>query len=185
MNWWKERWMIKKYKKTSFVAAVVSVLAISLTQSPIAGAAASAQTEHTLTVTSGVVKVFATTTQSFTPTGVTLSAGITNSTTTFFVNNSGNLTVSQFTMTITLPNNSNISAFKRCALNVAFTGANLCAAGSPITLTQPDSGASGTYTISLSGSGFYSFQITQNKTGTMLVSTSASLQNVVTTISNS
>jgi hypothetical protein len=107
----------------SLVAAVVGAIAIALTQPPIAEAAASALTDHTITVKSGHLRVFAADVQSNISTGVALSTTISNNTSkNFFVNNGGTLTVSRFTMTITLPNNSNVSTFRRCAVNVAFTG---------------------------------------------------------------
>jgi hypothetical protein len=178
--------MKKTHRKTSLVAAVVSVLVITLTQSPVAGAVSIAGTQQTLPVVSGNVRVFATATQSFVPTGVALSTTLTNAAKTFFVNNSGNLTLNQFTMTITLPNNSNVSSLKRCALNVAFTGVNTCAnAVTPVALTNPVSDSSTVYAFAIPGSGFYSFQITQNKSGTLGVGTSASLQNVTSSLSNS
>jgi hypothetical protein len=177
--------MVRTHRKISLVAAVVSVLAITLTQSPIA-AAASARMQQTLSVVSGNVRVFATTTQSFVPTGIALSTSIANGTAkTFFINNSGDLTVSRFTMTITLPNNSNISSFKRCAVNVSFTATNTCATGSPITLTNPVSDSATVYILSTPGPGYYSFQIIQNKTGSLVVATSASLANVASGVSNS
>ncbi len=185
-NWWKEREMVRTHRNTSLVAAVVGVLVITLTQSPVAGAASVARTQQTLSVTSGNVRVFATAFQSFTSTGVALNTSISNGAAkTFFINNSGNLTVSRFTMTVTLPANSNISAFKRCAVSVSFTGTNTCATGSPVTLTNPVSDSSTVYVLSTPGPGYYSFQITQNKNGSLIVSTSASLINVVAGIINS
>jgi hypothetical protein len=168
------------------VAAVVGAIAIALTQPPIAEAAASALTDHTITVKSGHLRVFATDVQSNISTGVALSTTISNNTAkNIYVNNGGTLTVSRFTMTITLPNNSNVSTFRRCAVNVAFTGPGICASGSPVTVTAPVSGAQTTYTLSLPGNGFYAFQINQNKTGTLGVSTSASLQYVTGAVTNS
>jgi hypothetical protein len=177
--------MLRKHRKTSLIAAVVGVLLITLTQSPIAAATVNAQTENSLSITSGNIRVFATVSQSFTATGTSLSTSIPNSVKAFYVNNSGDLTVSQFNMTITLPSNSNISSFRRCGLNVSVTPANVCASGSATNLTNPVSGAATVYSLSLPGSGFYAFLITQNKTGTLQVSTSASLQNVSFGTSNS
>ena len=178
--------MIRKPRSISLVAAAVSAILFALTQPPIANAAVTARSNNNLTVVSGTLQIFATATQSYTNTGVTLSTSVANGTAkTFFVNNSGNLVVSQFTMTITLPNSSNISSFRRCPLNVAFTGANTCAVGSPTVLTNPTSGTGTTYILPLPGPGFYSFQITQNKSGTMTVSTSASLSNLINGVFNS
>ena len=179
--------MFSKNKTTSLVAAVVGAFVVALTQPPVvANAAATAKTSHTLSISSGSVRVFATATQTFTSTGVALSTSISNGTAkTFFVNNGGSLSVSRFTMTITLPNSSNVSAFRRCAVNVSFTGSNTCASGSPVVLTNPTSGSATTYILTLPGTGYYSFQIVQNKTGTLGVSTSASLSNYTGVVTNS
>lgn len=178
--------MISKPRSISLVAAAVSAILFALTQPPIARAAVTARSDNNLTVISGSVQVFATANPSNTSTGVALSTLISNnSPKTFYVNNSGNLAVSRFIMTITLPSASNISSFRRCPLNVAFTGTNICASGSATVLTNPTSGAATTYVLPLPGAGFYSFQITQNKTGTMTVSTSASLSNFTGGVTNS
>ena len=153
---------------------------------PPAANAAAALTSNVLSVGSGTIRVFASNTQTFTSTGVGLSTGITNGTAqTFFVNNGGTLMPLRFTMTISLPKSANISAFRRCELNVAFTGANTCATGSPTPITFPGSGSASTYELPLPGSGFYSFQILQNKTGTMTVDTSARLADVPVGVRNS
>lgn len=179
--------MFSKNKGTSLVAAVVGACILALTQPPVADAAISATSNNsTLSVSSGTLRVFATATQTFTSTGVALSTAITNGTAkNFFVNNGGSLSVSRFTMTITLPNSSNVSAFRRCAVNVSFTGSNTCASGSPVVVTNPVSGSATTYVLTLPGNGYYAFQIVQNKSGTLGVSTSATLTNVTGSVTNS
>lgn len=178
--------MIKTHKSISLVAAVVSAFILALTQPPIADAAITARSSNSLSVVSGSVQVFATATQTFTSSGVALSTSISNGTAkNFFVNNGGSLSVSRFTMTITLPYSSNVSAFRRCNVNVSFTGSNTCASGSPTAITVPVSGSATTYILTLPGSGYYAFQIVQNKTGTLGVSTSASLSNYSSGTTNS
>ena len=162
-------------KSTSLVAAVVGALFIALTQPPVAEAAIKAQSNNALSVVSGKVVIFASASQTFVNTGVQLSTSVTNGTKTFYVNNSGSLAVSRFVLTINLPNNSNISAFRSCTINVAFSGNNVCASGSSTLLSNPNSGSAATYILALPGNSFYSFQITQNKSGTMTVDASASL----------
>ena len=170
----------------SLVAAVMGALVLAPIQSPMAFAAIEAKTSNVLTLSSGTLRVFATSNQTFVSPGIELSTPVSNGTArNFFVNNGGTLGVSRFTMTITLPNNSNVSTFRRCPVNVSFTGTNTCASGSPTTLTNPTSGAATSYLLALSGSDFYSFQIVQNKTGTMSVSTSSSLSHVSGAATNS
>lgn len=172
-------------RSASLVAAAMGAIILAPIQ-PTNANAVSALTHNVLAVSSGSIRVFATTSQTFTSTGVTLSTSISNGTAnTFFVNNGGTLMPMRFTMTISLPKSANISSFSRCGLNVAFTGAGICASGSPTILTFPGSGSSSTYELPLPGAGFYSFQIVQNKTGTMTVDTLASLSDVPTGVRNS
>lgn len=167
-------------RSASLVAAVVGALVIALTQPLVAEAAVKAQSNNTLSVVSGNVVVFATGSQSFTNTGIAFTTIVSNGTvSTFHINNSGSLGVSRFTMTITLPaSNSNVSAFRRCNLNVSFTGTNTCASGSPTIVTNPVHNVATVYTLTLPANSFYSFQIIQNKAGSLVVSVSASLANV-------
>ena len=178
---------MKRNARTASLAAVaMGVMIIAPIAAPLASAATTAATSNVLSVSSGTVRVFATAAQSFTNTGVALSTSISNATAkNFFINNSGSLSMSRFTLTITLPNSSNVSAFRRCNLNVSFTGTNTCASGSPTVVTNPVSGSATNYTLSLPANSYYSFQIVQNKTGTLTVATLASLTYVVAGVSNS
>ena len=178
--------MLQIRKRTSLVAAVMGALLIAPIQPPVASAAPVSKTNHVLNVSSGSIRVFATNTQTYTSTGAQLSTSVSNGVAkTFFVNNGGSLTVSRFVMTIVLPNSSNVSSFRRCNVNVAFTGTNVCASGSSTLLTNPVSGSATNYLISLPGPGFYSFQITQNKSGTMTVNTSSNTSFVTGVVNNS
>lgn len=173
-------------RSTSLVAAVVGAFLLAPIQPPVANGAPTARTLNTLNVSSGSLRIFATTTQSYISTGVALSTSVTNGAANrFFVNNGGSLTVSRFVMTINLPAASNVATFKRCPLGASFTGISSCSSGSPTTLTKPVSGSATNYLISLPGPGFYAFQIVQNKNGTMTVNTSGSLQYVTGSIRNS
>ena len=171
--------MRRNRRSASLVAAVVGALILALTQPPASFATTAVAKNNTLSVTTGSLIVFATGAQTFTNTGVPYSGIIGNGTVrTFHINNSGTLSVSRFTLTITLPTNSNISAFRRCAVNVTFTGTNTCASGSSTNVTQPSSGVATVYSLPLPANGFYSFQIVQNKVGTLGISTLVSLTNV-------
>jgi hypothetical protein len=170
----------------SLVAAVVGAIAIALTQPPASFATTAVAKNNTLSVSSGKVIVFASGAQTFTNTGIAYSGIIGNGTVrTFHINNSGNFSASRFTLTITLPNNSNVSAFRRCAVNVSFIGTNTCASGSSTNVTHPVTGVATVYTLTLPANGFYSFQIVQNKVGSLVVSTVASLTDVTGAVSHS
>jgi hypothetical protein len=165
----------------------MGALLLAPIQPPIASATTAVAKNNTLSVTSGSLIVFATGSQSFTNTGIAYSTIVGNGTVrTFHINNSGSLGVSRFTMTITLPAaNSNVSAFRRCALNVSFTGTNTCATGSPVVVTDPVHNSATTYILTLPANSFYSFQIVQNKAGSLVVSVTTSLSNVSGTTTNS
>ena len=178
--------MKRNARTASLTAVAMGVMTIAPIVAPPASAGTTAATSNVLSVSSGTVQVFATAAQTFTNTGVALSTSISNGTPkNFFINNSGSLSMSRFTLTITLPNSSNVSAFRRCNLNVSFTGTNTCASGSPTVVTNPVSGSATSYTLSLPANSYYSFQIVQNKTGTLTVATLASLTYVVAGVSNS
>ena len=176
-----------KNRSASLVAAAMGALLLAPIQPPIASATTAVAKNNTLSVTTRSLIVFATGSQSFTNTGIAYSTILSNGTVrTFHINNSGSLGVSRFTMTITLPAaNSNVSAFRRCALNVSFTGTNTCATGSPVVVTNPVHNSATTYILTLPANSFYSFQIVQNKTGTLVVSVTTSLSNVSGTTTNS
>ena len=180
---------------STYVAALMTgVIVLAPVQSAEAALKAKVSI-NSLSIQTGRLLVFATSTQTFSNpmTALSLTAGLKTkvskddpdkSESFFWVNNGGNLTVSRFTMTITLPLNANVAAFSRCDLNVFFIAANTCASGTPTTLLDPVSGTARTYVLTLPGYGFYSFQLDQNKAGTLTVSTSASLSYVSGSVSN-
>ena len=175
--WWKEREMFSRRKSASLVAAVVSALFIALTQPPVAMAALATARNTTLPVSSGALIVFASGTQTFVNPGNSYNVAVSNGINTFYVNNSGNFSTAGFALIITLPSGSNVSSFKRCALNVAFIGNNTCASGSTTNLSITP-GSPTTYMIPLPVNSFYSFQISQNKSGTMQVHTYANTSHI-------
>lgn len=159
--------------------ALVTVGAISLAPTAPAFAAVTSRATATQSLGSGSVAVFASSAQSFTNTGVALSIPITgNVAKNFWINNSGSLGLTKFTITVSLPTNSNVNSFRRCDLNVSFVGNNTCASGTVANFALTP-GAAKSFSISLPAMGFYSFQIIQNKTGTMTVSTSVSSVDIV------
>ena len=172
-----------RYVSIVMTAGMVSVFSFAPTMP--ARAAITSKTANTFNLTSGQALVFASATQSFSNPASALTTSISNGTAkNFWINNSGTLGVNSFTMTITLPSNANISAFRRCNLNVSFTGSNTCASGTPTNLTMT-SGVAKSYVLSLPANGFYSFQIVQNKTGSMTVSSTIFSSEIVATTSNS
>lgn len=171
-------------RSASLVAAAVSVVMIALTQPPTASAT-SAGSVRTQTIESGSIIVFASAAQTFTNTGVAATIDVKSDVAhNFWINNSGSEALSQFTITVTLPANANVSAFRRCDLNVSFIGKNTCASGavSNFALTP---GVAKTFVATLPSMGFYSFQIIQSKKGSMTVSTSVFSNHILGTVDNS
>jgi hypothetical protein len=176
--------MFSRKRSASLVAAVVSALFIALTQPPIALAAVATARNTTMPVSSGALIVFASGTQTFVNPGNSYNVAVSNGMKTFYVNNSGNFSTAGFALIISLPTGSNVSSFKRCALNVAFVGNNTCASGSAINVSITP-GSPTTYMIALPVNSFYSFQISQNKSGTMQVHTYANTSHITNTNSSS
>lgn len=184
---------VRRWSAT-LVAAAMGAIAIVPIQ-PASAALKARVNNNLLSIQSGRLLVFATQAQTFSNpmSALNLTTALKEkvdkkdadkSEAFFWVNNGGNLTVNRFTMTITLPLNANVAAFSRCNLNVSFIAANTCASGSPTDLLEPVSGTARTYVLTLPGYGFYSFQLDQNKAGTLTVSTTASLSYVSGSVSN-
>ena len=176
--------MLLNRRATSVVAAVMSAIAIALIQPQTLAFGASATSANVLNVASGTIRVSANSAASANTSGIALSMSAINGVKTFWVHNYGTLRVSAFTITLTLPANSNISSFKRCAINVSFNAPNSCVTGSTSNLSI-SAGTPTSFSLALPAGSFYSFQLSQNKSGTMTVSTSATLANytAVTTTS--
>jgi len=172
--------------KRSLVAAAVGVLVMAPTQSPSAFAVANARaTSPSHNFSTSSIAVFPSGTQTYTNTAAAFTTSISNGVAkNFFINNGGTRSISQFSFTVSLPANANISYFRRCNLGVLFTGANTCASGSttniPIT-----AGTEITLTLPLVQGTFYQFKIIQNKTGSMTVNTRVNSTSIVAVTSNS
>lgn len=158
---------------STILAAAMGAIIIAPIQPLIAQGAPTSATMNTLPVSSASLIVFASATQSFTNTGVALNVPISSgSPKTFYINNSGTISINAFAFIVTLPQGANVSYFKRCPINVAFIGNNTCASGSPTTVSMTP-GVATSYVLSLPANSFYSYQIDQSKNGSMIVNTYA------------
>jgi hypothetical protein len=97
----------------------------------------------------------------------------------FFIKNTGSFGVTRFTLTLSLPSNTNIANFRRCNINVYFTANDVCGSGSYSSLTINENVAT-TIILNLPPNSYYAFQIRQNKNTTMTVSVSVSSTNINT-----
>ena len=173
----------KSQKKFWIVLTITSLLAM---HGPAASAAAIAKAiSPPQSLSTNALAIFPSGTQSYTNPGIAYSSSISNGgVKNFYINNGGSRTVSRFSFTVTLPNASNVSFFKRCNLGVAFTGPNTCASGSPTTISMTP-GVEVTLVLSLVQGTFYQFKIIQNKSGTITVNSRVSSAFIVATTSNS
>ena len=167
--------MASRSRTTSLVAAVMGALLIAPIQPPIAYAANKATATHSLqTISTGSMAVFAADTYTATNPMAALVTPIVNGRAKFFyLINGGDFGVSRWTITLTLPNGTNIANFRRCDLNVNFTANDVCETGTFTALTISASTAT-TFIITLPAGSFYALQLRQNKNTNMTVSVSAS-----------
>ncbi len=172
--------------KRSLVAAAVGVLVMAPTQSPSALAVAQAKAiSPSQSISTTSIVIFPSGVQTYTNTASAFSSSISNGVAkNFYINNGGSRSISQFSFTVTLPNSSNVSYFRRCNLGVVFTGANSCASGSTTNIPITP-GIEITLTLPLVQGTFYQFRIIQNKTGTITVNTRVNSTSIVATTSNS
>ncbi|CAN2228278.1 hypothetical protein MCEMRE196_01434 [Candidatus Nanopelagicaceae bacterium] len=174
-----------KRRSASLVAAAMGALILAPIQPPSAFANTAVAKNTTLSVSTASLILFASATQTYTNTGVQFTTIVTNGARkNFYINNSGNFSLSRFTLTITLPASSNVSTFRRCNVNVDFSGPTTCASGSTTNVTITP-GSAVTYTLPTTPNSFYVFQIVQNKTGTMKVDVTANTAFITTGVSNS
>lgn len=177
--------MRRNHRFASLVAAVVGALILALTQ-PSASYATSATAKNTtLSVSTGSLILFASATQTYTNTGIQFTTIVSSGNRkNFYVNNSGSFSLSRFTMKITLPPSSSVSTFRRCNINVNFSGPSTCASGSTTNVSITP-GSTVTYTLPTTPNSFYVFQIIQNKNGAMNVDVTASTAYITTGVSHS
>ena len=180
-------------KSTSLVAAVVGALFIALTQPPVAanGAARATSNNNLLTVNSATLQVIAVDTATATLPNATYSVAVNKSNPViFYIRNTGSLTTSAFTLTISLDSGAKISTLHRCNVGVYFNATVKKCGPTAIAATQiVGSPTASPYTtnqtLTLAANAFYAFQIDVDKNCTMTVGTLASLSNVTGSTYNS
>ena len=179
MNWWKEREMGRNRKAVSLVAAVMGALLLAPIQPPIASAAIKATANpSTLSVSTGSMAIFAGDSYTATnPFSALITPVINGRAKVFFIKNTGSFGVSRFTLTLSLPNGTNIANFRRCNINVYFTANDVCGSGSYTSLSITENVAT-VIILTLPPNSYYAFQIRQNKNTNMTVSVSASTTNI-------
>lgn len=173
--------MSSNRRTASLVAAVMSALTLALIQPPIASADIKATASpSTLSVSTGTMAIFAGDSYTATnPFGTFNTPVINGRAKVFFIKNTGSFGVTRFTLTLSLPSNTNIANFRRCNINVYFTANDVCGSGSYSSLTINENVAT-TIILNLPPNSYYAFQIRQNKNTTMTVSVSVSSTNINT-----
>ena len=163
----------------------MGALLLAPIQPPAEAALKATSNNKVLSVAIGTVRVFASDTITATSTNAPLNISLVNGRArTFWINNVGNLSVTRFTLTLSLPNGTNIASLRRCGVNLSFTGTGICESGGYTSMTVPPSTAT-VVILTIPANSFYSLQIVQNKNTTMTVNTSVNTAYISTGISNS
>jgi hypothetical protein len=151
-------------------AALVAPIQLSPAEA-VTGATAFSST---LSMTSGTVRIYGSSTQTFTnpslgnPLSPTLVANKANS---FYIQNNGSISTPAFNVTITLSAGS-ITSLKRCGVGVLFTSAGVCATSTPTTIAIT-AGTLTTITLLMAPSTFYNLQLIGSKSATASLDFSA------------
>jgi hypothetical protein len=170
----------------SFISIVMGVALAAPITLPDASAAIIARvTPPAQSVSTASVLVFASDTPtSVNPQGALLTPVVNGRAKEFFINNSGSLTPTRFSVTVTLPAGDTVSSFKRCDLDVYFSGRGTCTSGT-VTTVSMTTGVAFTTIVSLPPGSFISFQIIQTKNANITISTSVSSAFLGGSVSNS
>lgn len=175
-------------RSASLVAAVVGAFILALTQPPVAASAAraTALNPSQISVSTGSIRVFAADTYTATNPGAGLTTPVINGRAkVFYIINTGDFTLSRFTMTLVLPSGTVIANFRRCDINVTFISNDVCGSGA-YTATPMSANSATILVLNLPPHTYYAFQIRQNKNTNMLVNISASTAHITDAgISNS
>lgn len=171
--------MSRNRRTASLVAAVMGAFLLAPIQPPIASAAIKATAiPSTLSISTGSMAIFAGDSYTATnPFGALVTPVINGRAKVFFIKNTGSFGVSRFTLTLSLPNGTNIANFRYCSINVYFTANDVCGSGSYSSLTINENVATAII-LTLPANSYYAFQIRQNKNTNMTVSVSASTANI-------
>jgi hypothetical protein len=175
----------KRSALLGFFIALISITPISVSPSFALVSSASVSPSAT-SFSTGTFKAFATATQTFTNPLAALSLPVTNGVAkTFFIENGGSINQSAITMTITAPASGTITNLRNCPQGVLFATTTTCVGGVTMTTSNPSSGVSKVYSISIPASSWYEFELTENKNGNATISVSVSSTQIVTFIQNS
>jgi hypothetical protein len=127
----------------------------------------------TLSMTSGTVRIYGSSTQTFTnpsignPLSLSLSQNTAKS---FYIQNNGAISTPAFKLTITLSSGT-ITSLKRCNVGVLFTATGVCATSIPTTIAIT-AGTLTTITLLMAPSTFYNLQIIAGANATATINLS-------------
>lgn len=168
-------------RSASLVAAAMGALILAPIQPPVASAAARATaTNNALTISTGVMAVFAGDSYTATnPFEALVTPIINGRAKVFFIKNTGNFGISRFTLTLSLPSGTSVANFRRCDINTYFSSNDVCSVGVYTALSISANTAT-SIVLNLPPNSFYAFQIRQNKNTNMTVNVSASSSHINT-----
>jgi hypothetical protein len=161
----------------------MGALILAPIQPPIAFAALKATaTSNALTISTASMAVFAGDSYTATnPFGALVTPIINGRAKVFFIKNTGNLGISRFTLTLSLPSGTVVSNFRRCDINSYFSANDVCSTGVYTALSISANTAT-SIVLNLPPNSFYAFQIRQNKNTNMTVSVSANSAHINTSV---
>jgi hypothetical protein len=161
---------VSKLSRALFTAVMGATLVAPIQLSPAEAATSATVLSSTLSMTSGTVRIYGSSTQTFTnpsvgnPLSLSLSKNAAKS---FYFQNNGEISTPAFKVTITLSAGT-ITSFKRCDVGVLFASAGVCASGSATTIAITG-GALTTITLIMAPSTFYNLQIIAGANATATV----------------
>ena len=161
---------MSKLSSALFVAAMGAALVAPIQLSPAEAATSTTALSSTLSVTSGTVRIYGSSTQTFiNPSiGNPLSLSLIKSTAKpFYVQNNGEIATPAFKVTITLSAGT-ITSLKRCDVGVLFASAGVCASGSPTTIAIT-AGTLTIITLLMAPTTFYNLQIIASASATATI----------------
>ena len=159
---------MRKSTRVFFTSILGVALVAPIQTSPAVAAITAATVSPALSVGTGTVQVFGSSTQTFTNPSVgnplVLAPLANKARTLFYVQNNGSISTPAFNVTISLTDSSTITSVKRCDVGVLFIAAGVCASGSATAIPMTP-GVVATISSLMAPNTFYNLElITEKKT---------------------
>jgi len=158
---------VRKSTRVFFTSILGVALVAPIQTSPAVAAITAATVSPALSVGTGTVQVFGSSTQTFTnpsPAPLLLGPLENKDRSLFYAQNNGTISTPAFNVTISLTDSSTITSVKRCDVGVLFIAAGVCASGSATAIPMTP-GVVATISSLMAPNTFYNLElITEKKT---------------------